>query len=344
MLIESTELTLAHVGLGRLHECAALALFASAQAHALTANSGGTLADVRDAEGRPLYPGYYMTHLRVPPERTLGTHGVWDKLSVGVEVRCYGGVLLDSDYLLGSETELRAHAAGQKVQVLPTMHASSMFVLQESPSREQQLAKPRAGALAQLEAMKTPPASMERFRRARAEGRFDAEQGDGWLTGEPALLPVVAGRDAAPGHNMMFAKFSELMGLAERSFLSRQHGFPTALLDCLTTLERETYYFANVSAGETVHISLRAQLSGPRPGTAKENSRGVLVGRVRFSLELTCLANNELLALSHAEHAFEVPSAQQSVMRSAERMLCLHARISSTKKESSDAKSRADSQ
>ncbi len=313
MLIEEVELTLSHVGLGRLSEYALLALFASAQAHALTRDTGGTLHDVRDADGHSLYPGYYMTHLRVPPTRTLGSWGVWDRAALAVEVACFGGVLLDSKYRFASSAQELEGGRG------PSMHASSMFMLADHGSGEPQLAKPRAGCVAKLEALRAPPASMDRFRRARVEGRIDASE----LAprSRAVTLDVRAGRDAAPGHNMMFAKFSELMGLAERRFLAEQLRLSEPLLDCLTPLERETYYFANVGANERVEVDVRVQLAPVASDTPKENERGVLLGLVRTQLELSAGRDRELLALSRAEHVFEVPSAQQSVMRAAERAL-----------------------
>ena len=75
----------------------------------------------------------------------------------------------------------------------------------------------------------------------------------------PLTYRIHAHRDAAPGRAMIFAKFSEIMDLAERDFLNQglQPGFSAGILDHLHLLEREMFYYGNCFAGETLAVHLR---------------------------------------------------------------------------------------
>ena len=326
MLIEEVELTLSHVGLGGLSEFSLLALFASAQAHALTRGTSHTLSDVVDRDGAALYPSYYMTHLTVPPGTNLAAYRLWERVEVGVDVSCFGGVLLDSRYALG-----RAGTLGSgdwDALPVPKMRASSMFIL-DNHVGEQQLSKPRAGTLGELPTLGSPPASMDRFREVRVRGRIGNELRQRSFPARPLTHTVVAVRDAALGRAMMFAKFSEIMDIAERQFLHQlRPAFPSALLDCRAPLERETYYFANVRGGATIEIYVTARVdAAPRVLLAGEVD-AIAAPRVSFEVELFEAQTNELLAVSRSSSVFAIGKGQQSALRDAERLLNAHAELS----------------
>jgi probable biosynthetic protein (TIGR04098 family) len=326
MLIEQVELTLSHVGLGGLSEFSLLALFASAQAHALMQGRSHTLNDVVDRDGAALYPSYYMTHVTVPPGANLASYRVWDRVEVGVEVSCFGGVLLDSNYALGRKGSLGD--GDWETRTVPRMHASSMFVL-DNHVGEQQLSRPRAGCLAELPSLASPPASMDRFREARVRGRIGNELRQRPASTQPLTHAVVPVRDAALGRAMMFAKFTEIMEIAERQFLQRlRPAFPGGLLDCRAPLERETYYFANVRAGATIETYVTAHVDTAPRVLAAADADAIAAPRVSFELELFEAQTNELLAVSRSSSVFAIGKGQQSALRDAERLLNAHAELS----------------
>ena len=320
-MIETVELTLSHVGLGDLNEFALLNLFASLQARVLTAGTGKTLSEIADKDGRGLYPAYYRTHLRVPANRPLARHQLWRPLRIGLEVRTFGRMLLESTCVAGFPEEV-AEDPEQWTDSLPILDGSNMFIV-EGEDEEQQVAVPAAGCVARLPSLTAPPESMDRFRRVRTEGSLDPGF-DGPLRCEGSIpYPIVAGRDAAPGRNMVFSRFVEIMDHAEWTLLAERvrPGFPTALVACRQLLERETFYFGNCRSGEVVEAEIRGRLVVGPPEFHGPATAAISVGILSFFLELYQRGSNMLLAAARVRKLLKVPTARQSLLRDAERLL-----------------------
>jgi probable biosynthetic protein (TIGR04098 family) len=335
VLSETFELTLCHVGLGSLSEPALLTLFADAQAHCLTAGTDGTLREVVDAAGHLLYPAYYRTHLKVPPERLLDSFRLWDRVSVGVDLKSFGGMQLDGTYVLGHAGEVAPDPVAWGSARLPAMRGSTLFVV-DHRDREQQVSIPAAGRIATLEKLARPPAEMDLFRRARALGaRFFQPLDD---PGPAALLaqrapiryPILPGRDVAAGreaayagHTLLFARFAEVMDEAERILLAEQvwPPFPRDLLRCRTVLERETYYFGTCGADQAIEAGVRAWLSPCPPRLHGNGAEIVSAATLRSVVELYDEASRRLLAVARAEKLLAVPSTDQGLLRDVERLL-----------------------
>lgn len=322
MLIEDVELTLPVVGLGPLTEAALLALFGTTQAHALMA-PGKTLADLRDARGRALYPAYYFTHLEVAPGALLSSLKVWDRCSVGVDVHTFGGMLLDSSYAVARQGALPSDAAAWPGVALATLRSGSMFVVEGGAEGE--VGVPADGSLAPLHKLPAAPAAMARFRKLRVEGRMTLVEGSGFRAAEPILIDVVPGRDAPPGRNLMFARFTELMDQAEREVLSRalHPPVPTELLDGLAVLEREVCYFDNARSGDAVEIFVEGRLEAAPRGDAWPEGVAACAALLA-SFELYSRSTKALLAVARAKKVFTVGQAAQGLLRDAERLLRRH--------------------
>lgn len=329
MLIEHAELTLGHVGLGRLTEVAVLGLFATAQSHALTKGTSAErdgLRGIVDSDGMGLYPTYYVTHLRAPPTALIDRFQVWDEVKVGVDVQCFGGVLLDSQYVLGGGDDPIEERPRWEGLDLPSMRASSMFVL-DNHVGDPRPSRPKAGTTAALRALPSPPVSMEAFRAARSTGVV-ASFGDGPLRPrDPIEYSVVPSRDAPVGRAMMFSRFTEIMLYAERELLGRRltPAFPESLLDCAAVLERETYYFGNARAGSVIDVHARARVEPCSNSMLGAGSKRVSLGILSFHHELYERATNDLIAIARSRSVLAVPNGLQSAMRDAERMLHAHA-------------------
>lgn len=324
-MIENVELTLGNLGLGNLSEIPLLNLFATAHSHGLVQGRERTLAEVADAKGRVLYPAYYMTHLRVPEHALLQRHKLWDTVTVGVDIRSYGGMLLDSVCVLGAQGELGEDPGGWDLDARPSMRASSMFVLAERQG-EQQLARPAPKQLAPLPQLGKPPDSMERFRALQSGAALRPEFRGRLRSERPHQMEVTLWRDAAPGRNMMFSKFSEFANLAEDALLTQDvwPRFPLNLLACAALLERETYYFGNCRADETVEVQTMARFETCPPELETGSSDLVAAGLLTFVSELYQVPQNSLLAVCAARKLLAVPSGQHTTLRDAERLLVQH--------------------
>jgi probable biosynthetic protein (TIGR04098 family) len=328
VLIETAELTLSLVGLGNLSEFPLMVLFATAQARSITAGKEISINQIVDKNGEALYPAYYLTHLVVPPSRLLGGFRAWEKISIGVDVSSYGGMLLESSYVAGYPNEVAENSKALDAAPLPSMRASAMFVVDRNG--EQQVSVPRSGALASLPKLETSPAALNQFRKARIQSNDSSRHEHNLRAQGPITYPIIAGRDAAPGpnrvyagHPVIFAKFIEVMDHAERVLLS-EHVWPpfhTALIDCMSVLERETYYFGACQADSVLRVHITGRLMACPPNLHGKSAEIISAGILTFVIEVYQQDNNALLAMSNVRKLLAVPSAQQSLLRDAERLL-----------------------
>lgn len=314
MLIDSIELTLGHVGLGNLGEVPLLTLFASAQAHRLTMGTGHTLRDVTDVDGSALYPGYLWLHLRVPPARRLDTFRLWDRISVGVDVKRYGRMVLDSTYVLGADGELPADATAWDLDTMPSMRAASVWVI-DGRSGEPQPSGPKQDAIADLPVLKSAPEAMARVRGIRAAGGFGREPRR-WATRTPIVYPLHRGRDVARDHNLMFATYVEIMEVAAAALLGdvAWPAVPSALLDLRVLLEREVFFLAHTGPGKQVLVDVRADLSPCAQDFHGSPPDQVSAGILDLVCELYEAGTNTLLAVARARELFLVPRGRASLI------------------------------
>jgi hypothetical protein len=130
--------------------------------------------------------------------------------------------------------------------------------------------------------------------------------------GEVVTLPVLAERDAAPGRALLFATYTSLMDLAERTVLCERvfPRCPAALADHRSLIERETYYFERTYAGQAldVHVGL-----GVAPASG-ESPDAVVVGELFASIEVYRSETGTLVAASRSHKALVVPRAHASLI------------------------------
>ncbi len=314
MLIETVELTLSHVGLGELREVPLIAMFASAQAHALVAGTEHTLHDITDAAGAKLYPSYSWLLLRVPPARSLRRFRVWDRVAIGVDVKRFGGLVLDSTYVLGAPDELAANAQDWKLDEVPSMRAMSVWTV-DGAAGEPQPSTPRLGAIATLPSLSAAPEAMTRFRAIRGEGTFDRAPRS-WSTQSPIRYPIHTGRDVARDRNLMFATYVEIMEVAAETLLRERAwpAFPSELLEYRVLLEREVFFLANTSGGSHVLVDVRASLTSCPNDLHGTGDDVVSAGVLDLVFELYEEGTNTLLVVARARELFLLPRRRGSLL------------------------------
>lgn len=326
MLIEETQLTLANVGLGTLSEYAVMVLFANAFCHRITRGTKLVgIREIQDGAGRALYPANFLTHLRVPSSRLLQDFAIWDQVAVGVDVHSFGRMLLDSLCVLGRPGEIPADRKQWQPEHLPSMRIGTLFIRDERRD-DPDAAVPREGHLAELPALSAPPDSVTRFGEVQSLGGRLPEY-DGKLTLErPIRYPIIAERDVALGHAVMFATFIQIMDLAERQFLTEHLSPPfyEELVNRRAVLERETFYLSNCFAGDVLRIDLKGKLLPPPATLQLAAAELVPAALLETVVEVHQEGRNALLCVSRVKKVLAIPRAMKTARREAERMLNRH--------------------
>jgi probable biosynthetic protein (TIGR04098 family) len=323
MFVDTVELTISHVDLGTLTETTFVTLCGDAHAHRITRGTGNCIDDITDVHERRLYPGHFSTHLKVPASRPLESFRLWDRISIATEVRSYGGMILDSTYILGFENELANVADSGELEQLPTMHGGVMFMVDEGHVEEPHAAVPKTGMLADLPKSTSPPKSFDSFAQVQSQGSVDPDFAGAIRGTEPVPYQLVTGRDAAKGKALMFATFVRLMDYAERVVLEQHVRPPFArrVIDSATVIERETYYLGNCYAGDVILIDVRAGLENCPSDFHRGARQLVSAGILTVVLELYSQRCNALLLASRARKLLLIPAADKRTLKEAERVL-----------------------
>jgi probable biosynthetic protein (TIGR04098 family) len=322
MLIESVELTLTHVGLGTLTEPVLMSLFANAHSHEITAGTGASIRDITDPAGRVLYPGYYWTHLKVPPHRLLSRYRVWDRLSVGVHVRAFGRMMLDSSYIVADEGQVPDRIDAWGAGEYPIMEGSNLFTIDENQA-EPQAAAPKAGTVSPLPSLDRPPASMDRFRTVRSTGLIAPAPESNAMFRSRVAYPVAEGRDAAPGHNVAFFGYATILDRAEWVALARRihPAFSPGLLECRQLLDREIFYLEGCRAGGTVEVEVAGRFEASIPSSETPRGECVEAGILSTDSWMYSRKSNRLLVVARTRKVVQVSRARPGLLREAERLI-----------------------
>jgi probable biosynthetic protein (TIGR04098 family) len=328
MIIEKVDLTMSHLGLGPLNEYALMVLFANGHSHHLTLGTGITPDQIKDSQELVLYPAYFMTHLTVPPHSLLTTYRLWDRVEVGVDVHRFGETLLESTYILGKEGQIPNDVEQWQLQQLPSMRANNLIVVDASVegSPHRRVSVPQEGCMAKLPRVTRPPAAIAKANNVRSNG-FDMPASFGRLnTTDPISYQVASGRDAADGHTMIFAKFSEIMDYAEANLLSRRlrPGFPAEVLRHLAVVEREIFYYGNCFAGESLEIHLRGDIQACPADYHGESLEIISTAILTFIIEIYQHKDNALLAMAKVKKLLAIPMRSQVLVQDVKRLIAVY--------------------
>lgn len=323
MLIEEVELTLAHVDLGTLGEFSAMVLFGNALCHRMT--QGTKLAGIReiqDAAGRSLYPANFMTHLRVPSKRLLDDFAVWDRIAVGAEIHSFGRMILDSVLVLARPGTISPGNIRQYVDSCPSLHVGSLFIV-DGRRDDPDTSVPRQGHLAELPTLTELPPTVARFNEVQKKGGRLKEFDGNLKPREPIYYPLIADRDVALGHAVMFATFIRILDIAERQLLSDHlfPGFHETLIHRRAVLERETFYLGNCFAGDRLRIDVKGKVLPCPPAIQVSSMDMDPVAILEFVYEIYEEKRNALIVVSHVKKLVIVPRAMRTARREAERFL-----------------------
>ena len=300
MYSETTELTYSHQDLGALNEFGLMCLFGNMHSKALVRGLDRTVEDIRDLHGRKLYPAYFHTHLRVPEACPLSRFGAWKKVQLGVEVKRFGKCYLDSSYVIKPGADAPPGPQDFATGAYPVMHGNNLFIVDvsEDSSVARQLAVPESASVAPLESVGEKPAAIQGAKDVSRDRTLGKGRAYPLTARESIAYAVVPGRDVAPGHAMIFARFCQVMDYAEHIFLIDHLDLPLGPgeLAGYELRDREIFYFNNAYAGDTIDIAVKAAV------TAETASAGSRLW-VETEYQLFRRSNLELLAVGYAKKA-----------------------------------------
>lgn len=309
MYQETTELTYSHQDLGTLPEFGLMTLFGNLHSKALVQGLETTVEEIQDAHGRQLYPAYFHTHLQVPATCPLSRFRAWREVQLGIEVQRFGKCYLDSSYVIKPAGEGAPESADYTSGAYPTMHGNNLFIVDgsEDDAVARQLAVPDSASVAAFSSVKTKPPAIARAREVARDRRIHAASRFPLRARESIAYRVMPGRDAAPGHAMIFARFGQIMDFAEHVFLADHLELlltPTEL-SANELAEREIFYFGNAFAGDTIDIGVRATMSGDTDCSGEP-----LYWETEY--QLFRRADLELLAVGFAKKQVQGETARQA--------------------------------
>jgi probable biosynthetic protein (TIGR04098 family) len=326
MLIQPVDLTLSHVGLGSLNEFAAMAIFGDVLCRRLTDGTNGTVKDVTDVNGQTLYPAFYCTHLTVPADHLLDQHGLWSKVTAGVDVSSFGGMIVDARFVLGDHAQVPSDPEQWECSGLPFMRGGVLWVVDASRATQATPAVPKRDLVSKLPKSQTTPASVETFEAVQRAGTVAPDFSGTLRQSDSISYRLHFGRDLALGHAAMFATFVWIQEHAERILLAEQVSprFPSDLLAHLLVTERESYYVTNTYGDEPIEIRIRAAITAC-PTDLCGAQRGLIsAAMMTFVTEMYGQSTARFLFASRAKKVFAIPAAQKMLHHSAHRLLMQH--------------------
>lgn len=292
------------VGLGNLTEYRLLVLFGNYHSLRLVEGTELTPDCIVDTNERSLYPAYYMTHLKVPVKNFIETFNLWEKTKISVDVKRFGANLLDSKYMFQACCE---EDSEEREPI--TMNSNSLFVLDSriDKSINRTSSIPKVDRIAELKKLKKIPDSLKNFKTIRNEG-FVLSEGE-LLGNYKFRYTIVENRDVSINHGVIFAKFTEIMDMCELDYLcgGQNVGLPKELASFLHIIDRETYYYSNCFAGDTIEcrMTLRLEKCEDRHLTGKKSE--ITAYWVHESFELYNENIRSLLVIAKVKKLITLP-------------------------------------
>ena len=316
MLIEKIELTMSHVNLGNLKEKDLLIMFGNSLLRHLVVDTNKKPSEIKDSNGFLLYPAYYMTHLKVPLNKTLNTFKLWDSINIGVDVSSFGSNILESQYILGLNGEISDKKETWDSNMFPTMSAGNIMVIDASENAvvSDQLSIPIKGCLAPLSKLKKPPFSLQKA--LSIKNNLYSHNNHQLKNIDPIIYSIFPIKDAIPNKHMIFANFIEIMDVSEYEFFTKRlvPAISDKVLETLYVVERETFYYGNSYYGEELEIYIKASFKNSYGENNYINPEELIRARLFIEFEIYQKSTFNLLVVSFAEKVIIIPKNNSEII------------------------------
>lgn len=317
MLNYDLNLTLSHLGIGNLSEVGLLNIFAEAQLADITQGTGTNLWTLKTADGRALYPAWYAFELQVSPDYLLSSFKLSDKIRVTSNVQSYGGMLLDSRFTISHGDTVKQQSSN-----LPTLTGGNLFIVKGGVG-EPEIGIPEQGSLAVMPLLSNEPPDLNLFRQARRLG-ISPNANDYIWSGRLSTY-LGSGLRIAPGTNLMFSNYIDILDSAEFRFISQQlhPAIPLPIAANVETIYRRVFYFGNCTLGDRLSIWICVSIKRIDPNFHGTRKDIVSVGLMESTAEIYDHKSKEMLVCAKTTKLLAVPSTRPSLIRDMERVISL---------------------
>jgi probable biosynthetic protein (TIGR04098 family) len=302
-----------------------MVLFGNAHSHALVMHTDVTPGEIVDGNGDVLYPAYFYTSLRVPLNNLLRDFKLWDMVDVGVSVKRFGDTLLESNCVLAHEGNIDDDISQWNDSDLPTMYGNNLIVVDavEGLAAKRKVSNPEPECIAELPKVGKAPPGILKSRKMRSSNFEEIFDTTNFSNKNPISHTILDGRDTNDGHAMIFAKFAEIMDIAERRYFSSEllHPIPDEILSKISVLERDIYYYGNCYAREVLNIRLNGNFEKISEEEDFSDLDYIPAAYINLCFEITQKRDNTLIAMSKVKKIIAIPMKDQELMLDIYRIL-----------------------
>ena len=314
---------MSHAGLGTLDEYSLMVLFGNAHSHFLTKGLSITPAEIKNNEGKLLYPAYYRTYLNIPLQTLLYNFKLWSNIQIGIDVKKFGNNLLESKYISGQNGEIKKDTELEQGN-FPYMEGSNLFVVDvtECKNDEKVYATPCKNNIAELERTKIPPKAIRNSNIIKENGFKHEYDYFNISNVKPIPYFLSASRDVSPGHEMIFAMFIKIMDYVEDVYFLNDFNkkIPIEFLKHFNVIERETYYYANCFAGEKIEIEFKGNLIEYNSGNKVLNGY-YMPALLDLFFNIYSENNKTLLSRCHVKKVLAIPENDKDIIEIADNIM-----------------------
>lgn len=337
MLVNDVELTMSHVGLGTLTEYGIMTLFGTMTSKRLARETESKPDQITDINGNIIYPAYFMTHLKVPSTSLLSSYKLWDLVNIEVGLRRYGKSLLESKCVLWKKgRDKKENDEGDEVSH-PTMVGASAIVIEKEikDEEEREITILNEKDIRNIPALKSPPEAINRSNLIRKTGFVEDWAAQRIKYRNRISYKLMPGRDVSYGHNVMFAKYCDVMDYAEYVLFCEQiePGFPIDVMRYLSVLERETYYYSNCHTNDRIDVFISADIKPCSSNYHGESMKYYSVLLFDIVVDIYKNSSNKLVTSSRVIKLLTVPVKKRNMLYEVERIISKLSRVNNEEEE-----------
>ena len=257
------------------------------------------IAQLRTASGEPVYATITFIDETFPPDRTLPTFRLDDRLTFLVGIRAIKNLAVEGLVVFDREDQLPStpdhDSWWDRVPPHPVIRFGSIFA---TPGKDNQLrlAAPMNAVFQDLPPLPPDDSPLQLARRAQETGRLGVVP-DAWSPLDrhgptEVTYAIDPDRDTNAAGLVYFAHYAAMMELGERRAIPQpgQFGwrFPSVPLEHRQLLRRRVAYFGNAGLFDQVAIAVSRFASSDHPG------------ELGLRYQLTRASDRKLICLSEA--------------------------------------------
>lgn len=325
-----------HMVPGRLSEVELLKWLGAWQWESIAGMVGCPAAQIANDEGQRLYASFVDIELDLRARKGLAAFTEGSAVHLRNGTRLFARHFIEGLYLLddrplapGLEADIGTRADLANLGV-PWVSMDNCFVARVGGENDRLKVHAPAG-IDDRDVPRTDerPVGLGEHARVQSTGDIAPAWDDtGFQTvdarhADPIRYAISPEADLNGAGLVYFARFVAMMDHGERVLLSRglHHPLSHHLIQCLATVQRRTYYYANAQPWDSVDVSVTPSVrAGEMPeGSVSPRHRVPLEMSLRIDLHRT--SDNVLMASSLVRKALVVPAHRKAVLAEAERFL-----------------------